>query len=111
MSHVPLSDTSEWQLADDALDIRGYEALDASGARLGRVAQLIVDTATETVSTVLLDDGTGIPVAELALGDGVVTVSPRASEAIAHHGLPAGTAHTSYSGRAVRRSGSPPPGA
>jgi sporulation protein YlmC with PRC-barrel domain len=109
MSHVPLTDTSEWRLADDTLDIRDYEAFDAAGARLGRVAQLIVDTATETVSTVLLDDGTGVAVAELTIGDGVVTVSPRASEAIAHHGLPG--ARSGYSGRAVRRGGdNVPPG-
>lgn len=103
MAHVPLSDTTDWQLADDAQDIRGYEVRDAAGARLGRVAELVVDTATETVSTVLLDDGTGIGVAELTVGDGLVTVSRRATEAIAHKGLPAGSAQTGYSGRVVKR--------
>ena len=103
MAHVSLSDTTDWQLADDAQDIRGYEVRDATGARLGRVAELIVDTATEAVSTVLLEDGTGVSVAELTLGDGLVTVSRRATEAIAHKGLPAGTAQTAYSGRVVKR--------
>ncbi|HEX9951222.1 MAG TPA: PRC-barrel domain-containing protein [Rubricoccaceae bacterium] len=100
MSHVPLSATSDWRLADDAQDIRGVDVVDATGARLGRIVELVVDTATETVSTVLLDDGTGIAVAELTVGDGLVTASPRATEAIAHKGLPA--EQVGYSGRIVR---------
>ena len=103
MAHVSLSDTTEWRLADDARDIRGYDAVDAAGTRLGRVEHLVVDTVTETVSTVLLDDGTGIAVAELTVGGGIVTVSPRASEAIAHRGVPPVAARAGYSGRVVRR--------
>jgi sporulation protein YlmC with PRC-barrel domain len=111
MAHVNLSETTDWSLADDAQDIRGFEAVDASGTRLGRVQHLIVDTATETVSTVLLEDGTGIPVADLTLGDGVVTVDRRASEALAHRRLPTDTdaenddrtGAVGYSGRIVRR--------
>lgn len=109
MPHVSLSDTDDWQLADDAQDIRGFEAVDATGVRLGRVERLIVDTSTETVSTVLLDDGTGIPVADLTLGDGVVTVDRRATEALAHRGLTTDTdaendpRTTAYRGRVVRR--------
>ncbi len=87
MAHVSLADTDEWQLADDAPDIRGFEALDADGARLGRVEHLVVDTATGTVSTVLLDSGTGVPTVSLTLGDGVVTLSARTSEAVARSGL------------------------
>ena len=87
MAHVSLADTDDWQLADDAPDIRGFEAVDAMGARLGRVEHLIVDTATEAVSTVLLDSGTGVPAVSLSLGDGVVTLSARTSEAVAHGGL------------------------
>jgi len=102
MSHVSLSDTTDWRLADDAQDIRGFDVLDAAGARLGRIVELVVDTATETVSTVLLDDGTGVSVAELTVGDGLVTASPRATAAIAHKGLPADTEQTGYSGRIVR---------
>ena len=115
MSHVSLADTTDWRLADDAQDIRGFDALDAAGARLGRVEHLIVDTVTETVSTVLLDTGTGIPVADLTIGDGVVHVDARASEAVAHRGLTTDTdaerdRHTGegatprgYGGRVVRR--------
>ncbi|HEX8384827.1 MAG TPA: PRC-barrel domain-containing protein [Rubricoccaceae bacterium] len=116
MSHLPLTDTGDWRLSDEAQDIRGFEAVDATGARLGRVAQLVVDTATETVSTVLLDDGTGIAVAELTIGDGVVTVSRRATEAVAHGALTTDTdaerddrtgggsaLPPGYDGRVVRR--------
>lgn len=87
MSHVSLSETNDWQLVDDAQDIRGLDVIDATGARLGRVEQLFVNTVTEEISTVLLDDGTGIPVSDLTLRDGVVYVDERATEAIAHSGL------------------------
>ena len=115
MAHVSLSDTADWHLADDAEDVRGYDVVDATGARLGRVAELVADTATKTVSTVLLDDGTGVPAVALTVGDGVLTVSRRSTEAIAHGGLapdgrderdsPAGKGPVGYHVRVVRRAG------
>jgi sporulation protein YlmC with PRC-barrel domain len=101
MAHVSLADTTDWTLTDDTQDIRGFDVVDAAGQRLGRITEMIVDTATETVSTVLLDNGTGIAVAELTVGDGMVTVSPHAAEALAHKGRPG----TGYSGRIVRHGG------
>lgn len=87
MAHVSLSDTSDWQLAPGAPDIRGYDAIDADGARLGRVATLVADTSLGVVSTVMLDDGTGIPAVALTVGDSTVTVGRRSTDAVAHGGL------------------------
>ena len=84
MAHVTLTDASGWTLAAGVPDIRGYDAIDADGVRLGRVAVLVADTSLGVVSTVLLDDGTGFPAVALTLRDGVVTVDRRSSDAAAH---------------------------
>lgn len=114
MAHVTLSATAGWVLAADAHDIRGCTAVDADGAHLGRVEMLVADTALGVVSTVLLDDGTGIPAVALMVGDGIVTVDRRSTAAIAARGLapdgsdardsPTGRGlGTGYSARVVRR--------
>lgn len=113
MAHVSLSDTTDWKLADDERDIRGFDALDADGARLGRVETLVADTTLGVVTTVLLDDGTGIPAVALTVGDGAVTVDRRSTDAVAHGGLaddgsderdsPTGRGFAGYSARVVLR--------
>ena len=87
MAHLTLTDTAGWRLADDARDIRGLRVVDADGAALGRVEALVADTATEAISTVLLDDGTGVPAVALTVADDLVTVDRRSTEAIAHSSL------------------------
>ena len=87
MAHVSLTDSADWALAPDAPDLRGLAAVDAGGQPLGRVVDLVADTSLGVVSTVMLDSGTGVPAVALTLGDGVVTVGRRSSDAIAHGGL------------------------
>ncbi len=72
MSRTFLSNTSDWELADGAQDIRGFVALDAAGAEVGTVRALIADTDAEIVSTIVLDTGDEIPAFDVTIGDGVV---------------------------------------
>ena len=72
MTRVSLSDTSDWQLSNDDQDIRGFEALNGAGDMIGIVDSLLVDTDAELVTTIVLDNGTEIPVADVTIGEGVV---------------------------------------
>lgn len=72
MTRIRLSNTDDWALKFDDQDVRGYDALDADGNRVGTVDDMIVNTDEERVDAVLLDDGTEYPAHELSIGDGVV---------------------------------------
>ena len=72
MARIQLSNTDDWKLKFDDQDVRGYDALDADGNRVGAVRDMIVDTDEERVDAVLLEDGTEYPARDLSIGDGVV---------------------------------------
>lgn len=72
MSRLIISNTSDWELVDGAQDVRGFAALDGTGAAVGRVAAMIADTDAEIISAVVLDTGDEIPAFDLTIGDGVV---------------------------------------
>ncbi len=80
MPRVPLSQLEDWELVNDDQDIRGWPVQDQSGHRLGTVRELIVDTDTELVEQVVLDNGTEYPNDEIELGSGVVYL--RRTEAV-----------------------------
>lgn len=61
MSYVSLTESDEWRLHDESQDIIGWVAKDASGARLGEVADMVVNTETKYVETIVLDDGSEYP--------------------------------------------------
>jgi uncharacterized protein (TIGR02271 family) len=62
MTRAPMSQLEDWQLKDDAQDIRGWPVRDSSGAAVGRVHELIGNTDTGYVDTIMLDDGREVPV-------------------------------------------------
>ncbi len=74
MAHVYLSDSDEWHLADSDQDIRGWDAVDQAGNPLGRVENMVIDTETEMVDTIVLDDGVAYPASDIRIADGVVYV-------------------------------------
>lgn len=53
-----LSQLDDWQLVHDDQDIRGHTMMDAEGHPIGTVDDLIVNTDTERVEMIVLDDGT-----------------------------------------------------
>lgn len=64
----------EYDLVNESQDCRGWTVRDEAGNNLGTVAEMLIDTEMEHVDSVVLDTGTQIPAAELALRDGVVVV-------------------------------------
>ena len=57
MAILPLSQLSGWKLADANQDLRGRKLLDENGDVVGTVAEMTVDTETEFVHSIVLDDG------------------------------------------------------
>ena len=72
MSRIALSNTGSWELKFDEQDVRGYDALDADGNKVGEVDTMIVNTDERRVDAVLLEDGSEYPARDLSIGDGVV---------------------------------------
>ena len=94
MSRTLLTADSDWELVNDAQDIRGYPAIDAFGNRAGVVSALSIDTDAGIVSSVILDTGAEIAAFDLAIGDGVVYLAgsvpgaatvPDVPEVLVHH--------------------------
>lgn len=72
MSRLLLTADSDWELENPAQDVRGFSAIDGAGRPAGTVVALVVDTAAELVSTVVLDSGDEVPVLDVAIGDRIV---------------------------------------
>lgn len=73
MSRIALSDSGEWHLKfPDDQDVRGYDALDENGNRVGRVDTMIVNTDEKRVDAIVLEDGQEFPARSISIGDGVV---------------------------------------
>lgn len=74
MARILLSDTHDWELVNKDEDLRGWEVRDARGTPIGEVGDLIVDTDTERIETVVLKDGATFRAADVRLADRVVYV-------------------------------------
>ena len=72
MSRVALSNTGDWELKFDEQDVRGFDALDADGNRVGEVETMVVNTDERRVDSIRLEDGTEYPASDISIGDGVV---------------------------------------
>jgi sporulation protein YlmC with PRC-barrel domain len=74
MSRVRLSDTNDWELADSDEDLRGTDLWDAHGHRLGTIDDMVLDTGSQRVVSVILKNGDEYPARDLSVGDGAVYV-------------------------------------
>lgn len=72
MTRVSLSDTGDYQLVNESQDIRGYNVVDQNGQPIGTVESMLLDTDAELVTTLVLEDGTEVPVRDVTLGENVV---------------------------------------
>lgn len=72
MTRQMLSQLDDWQLVDEDQDIRGWMLKDERGDPIGTVTSMVVDTDTEYVDAIVLDDGTEIPVSDIEIGDNAV---------------------------------------
>ena len=74
MGHIPLSKTDDWKLEHSDQDIRGWEVRDANDNKIGEVDEMMVNTDTEYVDQIVLEDGTTYPARDIHIGDRVVYV-------------------------------------
>jgi|GEM_PF-1882116 len=74
MPRVRLSDTRDWELTDSDHDLRGRDLWDAHGHRLGEIRDMIVDTDSQRVDTVVLENGDEYRTQDLSIGDDAVYV-------------------------------------
>lgn len=70
-NHIKLRD-SDRVLEDQEQDIRGWPAQDEAGNKVGTVEDLLLNTDTELVDAIVLDEGLSYPVGDIEIGDGVV---------------------------------------
>jgi uncharacterized protein (TIGR02271 family) len=66
--HVKLAD-SDRELEDGEPDIRGWPVEDGAGNRAGTVDDLLLNTETEIVDAIALDNGERYPIDEVEIGD------------------------------------------
>ncbi|MDP8922024.1 MAG: YsnF/AvaK domain-containing protein [Chloroflexota bacterium] len=63
----------DWELVYPDQDLRGHRLLDATGAPLGTIREMIVDTDAERVDAVVLDNGVEYPTSAIEIrGDAAV---------------------------------------
>ena len=72
MTRAPLSQLDDWELVYDDQDIRGRPVRDEAGNQIGTVDEMIVNTDTEYVEAIVLDNGAEYPTSEIKIGDEAV---------------------------------------
>lgn len=77
MGLMPLSKMDDYELVDKDQDLRGWKVQDASGKTLGRVAEMMVDTAKDRVTTLLLDSNAEYSIEDVELGDHTLLLGPQ----------------------------------
>ena len=75
MGLIPLSKMDDYELVDKDQDLRGWKVQDATGKKLGKVAEMLVDTDKERVTTLLLDNNAEYSIEDLELGDHVLLLT------------------------------------
>lgn len=74
MGRFNLSEADDWELEDESQDVRGWTVRDATGTDLGTVTELIANTDSKRVESIVLDTGDEYPARDVELRDGVVYV-------------------------------------
>lgn len=74
MASVTLSQSSAYRLADPDQDWHGWEVHDATGHLIGRVADFVIDTEEARAVSLVLDNGTAVPVEDVIVGERTLTV-------------------------------------
>lgn len=74
MAIKPLAELDDFDLVNSGQDCRGWAVMDASGARVGTVKEMLVDTDRELVTALVLDNGQQVPARAVSLKDGTVIV-------------------------------------
>lgn len=65
MGRISLNRTDDWHVEHDRQDIRGWLVETPDGERVGHVSDLILDTDSELVEAIVLDDGEEYPARDI----------------------------------------------
>lgn len=68
MGRISINQSDDWHVQHDRQDIRGWAVYDGSGERVGRVRDLVADTDSELVETVVLDNNEEYPAGDIEIG-------------------------------------------
>ncbi|MEJ7708348.1 MAG: PRC-barrel domain-containing protein [Pyrinomonadaceae bacterium] len=74
MALVLLSKQDDYDLSHSEQDCRGWTVSDTTGKTLGKCTDMVIDTEAEHVASIILDNGTQIPAADITLRDSTVLV-------------------------------------
>lgn len=72
MARLSINRTDRWHVKNDRQDIRGWPARDSSGNVVAHVQDLIANTDSNLVESVVLDSGNEVPASEIEISDGSV---------------------------------------
>jgi hypothetical protein len=75
MTHELFSESDNWEVENDDQDVRGWSVVDEQGQTIGKVSDMYVDTQTETIDRLVLDNGSEIDVNSVEVGDGQIRVA------------------------------------
>lgn len=103
MGRLSINKNDEWHVAHDRQDIRGWVVRDASGKTVGRVRDLIADTDSGLVESVLLDNGEEIPASTIEIGYGDKIVYLASAHAARHVKEGGETASEAYRDTRIRQ--------
>lgn len=104
MTLVPLSQLDDYDLVNSDQDCRGWTVRDAAGNQIGKVREMVVNTDSDLVSHLILEDGREIPARNVSLADNTVIVRGMDLDATSTRrdtgtaGAPAATAATASAG-------------
>lgn len=72
MAIVYYTQQNEYDLVHSGQDCIGWTVVDQSGKELGKVTEMLINTDSETVDSILIDRRKRVPAADFALADGRV---------------------------------------
>ena len=103
MGRLSINENDDWHVEHDRQDIRGWVVHDASGKTVGRVRDLIADTESGLVESIVLDNGEELPASTIEIGYGDKVVHLASAHAARHAKEGGETAPEAYSKARIRR--------
>lgn len=74
MTHELYSESDNWEVESADQDVRGWNVVGEQGQQLGTVRDMYVDTQTETIDRLVLDNGAEVDVSTVLIDEGTIRV-------------------------------------
>lgn len=103
MGRISINESDDWHVEHDQQDIRGWVVHDASGQTIGRVEDLIADTDSGVVETLVLDTGEELPADAIDVGYDDKVVYLASAHAAGHMKEGKDSAANAYRDTPIRR--------